>query len=51
MKDYVTRDLLRDLLADEEGHIDHIETQLKLIEQVGIQNYLQKHMALATDEE
>ncbi len=40
-----------DLLADEEGHIDHIETQLKLIEQVGIQNYLQKHMALATDEE
>ena len=51
VKDYVTRDLLRDLLADEEGHIDHIETQLKLIEQVGIQNYLQKHMALATDEE
>ncbi|HBM29639.1 bacterioferritin [Halomonas sp. CnH100-B] len=51
VKDYVTRDLLRDLLADEEGHIDHIETQLKLIDQVGIQNYLQKHMALATDEE
>lgn len=51
VKDYVTRDLLRDLLADEEGHIDHIETQLGLIDKVGIQNYLQKHMQLATDEE
>ena len=51
VKDYVTRDLLRDLLADEEGHIDHIETQLGLIEKIGIQNYLQKHMQLASDEE
>jgi len=51
VKDYVTRDLLRDLLADEEGHIDHIETQLGLIEKIGIQNYLQTHMQLASDEE
>ncbi|MCL5427226.1 MAG: bacterioferritin, partial [Gammaproteobacteria bacterium] len=39
-----------DLLADEEGHIDHIETELKLIEQVGIQNYLQRQMQMAGEE-
>ena len=50
VKDYVTRDMLRDLLADEEGHIDHIETELKLIEQVGIQNYLQRQMQMAGEE-
>ncbi|MYL22309.1 bacterioferritin [Vreelandella massiliensis] len=51
VKDYVSRDLLRDLLADEEGHIDNIETELHLIEQVGIENYLQRQMQMAGDEE
>lgn len=50
VKDYVTRDLLRDLLADEEDHIDHIETELGLIEKVGIQNYMQRQMQMAGDE-
>ncbi|MFP4138507.1 MAG: bacterioferritin [Halomonas sp.] len=50
VRDYVTRDLLRDLLADEEGHIDHIETELGLIDKVGIENYLQKQMQEAGDE-
>lgn len=39
--DYVSRDLMIDILADEENHIDWIETQLELIKRLGIQNYLQ----------
>ncbi|WP_282040083.1 bacterioferritin [Halomonas alimentaria] len=50
VKDYVTRDLFRDLLADEEGHIDHIETELGLIDKVGIENYLLKQMQMAGEE-
>ena len=50
VKDYVTRDLFRDLLADEEGHIDHIETELGLIDKVGIENYMLKQMQEAGDE-
>jgi len=37
--DYVSQKLFEDLLADEEGHIDHIETELGLIERIGIENY------------
>lgn len=39
--DYVTRDLFAHVLADEEDHIDYIETQLGQIERMGIQNYIQ----------
>jgi bacterioferritin len=44
VNDRVTKDLFEDLAADEEGHIDFLETQLTLIEQVGIQLYAQKHI-------
>ena len=44
VKDYVSRDLLEKILASEEDHVDWLETQLELIEKVGIQNYLQSKM-------
>jgi len=50
VKDYVSRDLFRDILADEEEHIDHIETELGLIDKVGIENYMLKQMQMAGEE-
>ena len=42
--DYTSRELLEDILESEEEHIDWLETQLGLIDKVGIQNYLQSQM-------
>ena len=42
--DYVSRELLEDILASEEEHIDWLETQLSLIERLGEANYLQTKM-------
>jgi len=44
VRDYVSRDLFRKVLDDEEEHIDIIETELGLIDKVGLENYLQKKM-------
>ncbi len=43
-KDYVTRDMLTEMLENEEDHIDWMETQLHLIENTGIENYIQAQM-------
>jgi bacterioferritin len=44
MKDFVTRELFEDILDNEEDHVDWLETQLKLIKDTGLQNYLQSQM-------
>jgi len=41
VRDYVTRDLARTILEDEEGHIDFIETQFEMIARMGLENYVQ----------
>ncbi len=38
--DYVTKEIVQTLLDDTEEHIDYLETQLELLEKVGLQNYL-----------
>lgn len=40
-RDYASRDLFGDLLRDEEGHYDFLETQLELIDKMGMENYRQ----------
>ena len=42
--DNASADFLQEILADEEGHVDFIEEQLGLIEQVGLQNYLAQQL-------
>jgi bacterioferritin len=44
VRDYVSRELFEDILESEEEHIDWIETQLELIEKIGLPNYLQSQM-------
>jgi bacterioferritin len=47
--DYVSRELFESIIESEEEHIDFIETQLELIQKIGIQNYTQSQMGDGKD--
>ena len=47
--DYVSKNLFEELMTDEEGHTDYLETQLDLVGRIGEQNWCQLN-ALPTDE-
>lgn len=49
--DYVTMKLFEDLLSDEEGHIDFLETQLELFEKLGEEKYGQLNAQSANEAE
>lgn len=48
--DRVSKNLFEELATDEEGHIDFLETQLSLVEQLGLPLYAQKHIGKLDDE-
>ncbi len=50
VKDYVSRNLFEELMKDEEGHIDFLETQLDLVTKLGVELYSQHHIGKLSDD-
>ena len=50
VRDYVSRDLFRRILENEEEHVDFLERQFDLIKLIGIQNYIQLNSASAPEQ-
>lgn len=48
VSDYISREILEDILDDTEGHIDYLETQLELIDKISLHNYLQSQVGDTT---
>lgn len=44
VKDYPSKELFEQLMADEEGHIDFLETQIDIIKRIGVELYTQAHL-------
>ncbi|MDP3598298.1 MAG: ferritin-like domain-containing protein, partial [Nitrospirota bacterium] len=42
--DFTTRHLMEDMVVDSEEHVDWFETQLRTIDQVGLDRYLAEHI-------
>lgn len=51
VRDYVSKDLFEELIADEEGHIDYLETQIALYDTLGAQSYGQLNAKPADEAE
>ncbi|MBN9788763.1 bacterioferritin [Pseudonocardia sp. TMWB2A] len=49
VRDYISRDLFASILESEEHHVDELETQLSLVESMGLQNYIQLHSKPASE--
>jgi len=49
VRDYISRDLFKRILDNEEEHVDFLETQFDMIERMGIQNYVQLQSKAAED--
>lgn len=47
--DFVSRDLFREILSNEEDHVDTLETQFDMIERMGMENYVQLNSASVED--
>lgn len=44
ISDFASRELLKDILVSEEEHIDFLQTNIELIDKIGIENYIQSHI-------
>ncbi len=51
MGDYPSKNLFEELMADEEGHIDYLETQLELLNKIGEERYIQLNGTTADQED